>query len=126
MKEIKDQIQAWTKMLPTGSFITPGEAERRAGEFLVALAHIAEWTHIFKEAKIKASSVQVGVFAEEMSKSDSKLVTEKKAMAEASSNYIQARESLEFTENDISYLKAYQEIFTNSHVFYRQLSKENQ
>jgi hypothetical protein len=126
MQQIKEQVQEWTRLLPTGKIVSPSEAEYRAGEFLVALAHVAEWIHSLRENKIKNSSVATAVFAFEMQRCDSKQVTEKKAYAEASKDYIAARENVEFGDNDISYLKAYQEIFTNAHVFYRQLSKEAQ
>lgn len=125
MKEIKEQIQKWTQLLPTGKVVTAIEAERRASEFLVANAHIAEWIHLFKDGKIKSESMKVGVYATEMNNCPSKQVTEKKAMAEASESYLKVREEFEFIENDISYLKAFQEIFNNGHIFYRNISREN-
>lgn len=124
MKEVKEQIQVWNEMLPTGKVVTQIEAERRASQFLVASAHIAEWVHIFRDSKIKAESVQVATFSSEMNKSESKLVTEKKAQAEASTSYVKAREEFEYIENDISYLKTYAEIYNNAHIFYRGIAKE--
>ena len=48
-----------------------------------------------------------------------------KKAAEAIFHGLQAREGFERIENDISYLKAYYDIFMAAHVFYRQLSKQN-
>lgn len=125
MTEIKEQIKKWNEMLPAARATTQVEAERRAGEFLVANAHIAEWVHLFRDSKIKAESVQVATFSAEMNKSESKLVTEKKAQAEASKEYMTAREDFEYVENDISYLKTYQEIYNNAHIFYRGIAKDS-
>ena len=100
MQEIKDKIKEWNEMLPSGRVVTQVEAERRASEFLVAIAHTNEWMHIFRESKIKLESLQVITFSEEMAKSDSKLVTEKKATAESSAPYIKAREDFENMENE--------------------------
>lgn len=124
MKEIKEQIANWNKMLPSGNAVTQVEAERRASQFLVASAHLAEWIHIIKESKIKADSIKIATYSEQMKKSESKLVTEKKAEAEASEAYITVREEFEYLENDVSYLRTYLELYGNAHVFYRQISKD--
>lgn len=124
MKDIKDFIEKYSKILPVNTSISYTEAEKRAGQFLEVLAHIAEWRHLLGGDKIKFISVQSAVYAEEMAKGTDKTVTVNKMNAEASEPYVKAREDLEHIENDLSYLKAYQDIFTAAHVFYRNLAKE--
>lgn len=123
MTEIKEYIQTIVALLPLAKSISQPEAERRAGEFLAAQSQITEWRHLLSDEKIKLTSVQTAVYAEEMSKGTAKTVTENKMMAEASSSYTNAREELERIENDVSYLKAYYDIFNNGHIFYRAIAK---
>lgn len=123
MKEIKDFLNEYTMLLPLGKSISTSEAERRASKFLEAMAVISDWKHEFTKAKIGQLSVQTAIYAQELSKGTGKTVTENKTAAEASDVYRVAREDLENTENDISYLKAYYELFNNGHLFYRQLAK---
>lgn len=127
MQEIKDYLAKFERLLPVGTSISYTEAERRAGEFLGAMAHLANLRHILSDDKIRLLSVQTAVYAEQMGKGTAKTVTENKLTAEASQEYTKAREEFERIENDISYLKAYSDIFSAAHVFYRQMARgENQ
>lgn len=123
MTEIKEYLKKYESLLSLAKSISGPEAERRAGEFLVAMAQITEYRHVFSEDKIRLTSLQTAVYAEQMSLGVAKTVTENKLNAEASKDYTAAREELERTENDLSYLKAYYDIFNNAHVFYRNMAK---
>ncbi len=123
MNNIKEFIDKYAELLPLGSSISLTEAEHRAGEFLHAMAIIANHKHTLSGDKIKALSVQTAIYADQLTKGTAKTITENKITAEASGVYMEAREELEHIENDISYLKAYQDVFLNAHLFYRQLSK---
>jgi microsomal dipeptidase-like Zn-dependent dipeptidase len=124
IRVMKDTIAKYTALLPVNGSLTTQEAERRAGEFLVIMAIITEWKHMFTTEKIKYTSVQTVVFAEEVFKGDAKTITENKLKAEASKVHVTARENLERIENDISYLKTVYEVMNNGHLYYRQMSKE--
>lgn len=121
--EMKEIIAEYVKLLPVSSSLNCQESERRAGKFLEAMAKLSDWKHQFTKTSIGQLSVQTATYAEQLAKGAAKTVTENKTAAEASLAYRNAREELESTENDISYLKAHYEIFSNAHVFYRQLSK---
>lgn len=121
--EVKQYIEKYAAMLPTQKSISTVESERRAGEFLSVQAYIADLRHILSEEKIKLLSVQTATYAEQLSKCSGKTITENKVTVEASEEYIRAREELESIENDLSYLRAYSDIFQNAHVFYRQMCK---
>lgn len=123
MKEIKEFIDKHVAMLPVGNSVSFTQYETKAGDFLTALAKIADFRHIFSEDKIRLTSTHIAVYAEQMAKGTAKTVTENKLIAEASPEYIKAREDLESMENNIVYLKTFNDIFTNAHVLYRQLSK---
>lgn len=123
MNDIKAMISGYEAMLSVGSSISYVEAEQRAGEFLAAMAHITNIKHLLSGEKIKLTSIQTATYATEMLKGTAKTVTENKLTAEASATYTTAREELEGIENDISYLKAYYDIFNNAHIFYRSMAK---
>lgn len=123
MKEMKEALEKYTKLLPMGTSVSYTEAEKRAGAFLEAMAMVTDWRHLLTQEKIKALSIQTAIYAQELSKGTSKTVTENKIAAEASEEYTRAREDLEGLDNDLSYLKAHYEIFQNGHLFYRQLAK---
>lgn len=123
MKEIKEIITKYAEILPLNKSISTSEAEKRAGDFLTVMASITDWRHILSGDKIRLQSAHNAVYAEELSKATGKTVTENKVTVEASEAYQFAREELEKIENDLSYLKAYYDIFNNAHVFYRQMSR---
>lgn len=123
--EIKDYLNKQTELLPVNRSISTVEAERRAGVFLEVCAKITDWRHVMAEGKIKDTTVQSVVYAEELSKCTGKTVTENKITVEASPVYTEARESLERGENDLAYLKAMYDVFNNGHLFYRAMAKES-
>lgn len=123
MKEIKEYFEVMNALLPINGSISTPEYERRSGEFLTALAKVADWRHILSEEKIKLTSVHLAVYAEQLAKGSEKTITANKTIAEASSEYTQAREDLERIENDLSYLKTHHEIYMAAHILYRQLSR---
>jgi len=123
MNDIKEFISKYESLLAVGTSISYTEAERRAGEFLVGMARITDMKHLLSGDKIRLTSVQTAVYATLMAKGAAKTVTENKLNAEASEDYIKAREELESIENDISYLKAYYDILNNAHIFYRTMAK---
>lgn len=123
MKEINEFIEKHTSLLPLGNSISFTEAEKRAATFLNALAYITDCRHLLSSEKIKLTSLQSVTYAEELSKCTGKTITENKVTVEANANYIRSREDLESLENDLNYLKAYYDIFTSAHVFYRQMAR---
>jgi hypothetical protein len=123
MTDFKQYIEKYEALLPVGTSISFTEAERRAGEFLSAAAMITNFRHMLGNEKIKFTTVQTAVFATEMSKGTAKTMTENKMIAESSVAYTLSREELERVENDMSYLKAYYDIFMSAHVFYRQMAR---
>lgn len=123
MVEIKEFIEKYSKLLPVGTSVSYTEAERRAGEFLSAMAYITDVKHMLTSEKIKLLSIQTAVYAQELAKGVDKTVTVNKVNAEASAEYTAAREALENIDNDISYLRAYFEIFHDGHIYYRTMSK---
>lgn len=123
MKEIKESLTKYNSLLPVGKGLTQGEAERRASEFLTAMYYLTDLKHTFADDKIRTLTTQNAAFATELAKCTGKTVTENKVTVEASTAYAAAREAFEFSENDISYLKACYEIYSNAHIFFRNLAK---
>jgi hypothetical protein len=123
MNDIKELVTQYQALLPVNSSISYTDAEFRAGEFLSAMAKITDLKHMLSNEKIKLLSVQTATYAAQMAKGTAKTVTENKLAAEASEEYTKSREDLERIDNDISYLKAFYDIFMAAHVFYRNMAK---
>ena len=122
-ENLRNFINETQTLLPVGKSISLPEAEKRAGQFLYALAYITDERFNLGDAKIKALSVQSAVYAEVLAAGEAKTITENKIAAEANPAYIGAREELEIVENQLTFLKAYYEIFNNAHIFYRNMAK---
>lgn len=120
---IRQYIDECVDLLKVDLAVSEREAEMRAGRFLNVLAHITNAIYIVSDSKIKDTSLRDAVYAEKLNQDTAKNVTEKKANAEAHPEYAHAREAFEVSENTLAYLRAYQKIFTDAHVFFRQLAK---
>jgi len=123
MQDIKDYIEKYSAILPMSQSLSIPDAEKRAADFLVVQAQIANWKHLLTQEKIKLTTLQSATYSELLSRCTGKTVTENKLTVEAAPEYAKVREDLEALENDISYLKAYNEVFLNAHLFYRMLAK---
>jgi len=123
MKEIKDFLESYTQLLPSDKGISPFEAERRAAQFLVACAHIANWRHLYGQEKIRTTSLERAVYSNVLSVLGGSKITESKIKVEAAPEYLLSREALETSENDLNFLKTYYEIFLNAHIQYRNMAK---
>lgn len=123
MNNLKDFFAKFNALLPMPGHISEKEANHRATEFLVALAQIADFRGIYGEDHIKNISVLATVYALTMGQQSAKTVTENKMNAEATKEYVDAREASERTENEISQLKMMYEIYNNAHIFYRGKAK---
>lgn len=123
MQEIKDYVSQINKLLPIGTSLSYTEYEKRAATFLDAMSKLIDQKHLLSEDKIKLLSIQSVTYAQELSKVTGKTITENKITVEANPVYINAREALEGIDNDINYIKAHLELYTNAHIFFRNLAK---
>lgn len=124
MNEFKVHLQQYIELLNVDKSISNREAESRAGQFLLACTQIADRRHMLNEDRVKLLTIQSITYREEQSKAEGKTVGERAAEVESSKPYTDAREALEYIDNDINYLKAMHECFLNGHIFMRGLSKE--
>lgn len=121
---VKQEIEKFAAMLSNKNKIHSfSDAEEKAAQFLIAMSVVTQWKHYYSSLKINLLSIQNAVYAQELAASTGKTITENKINAEASKEYAKAREDLEDVENNLGYLKAYYEIFSAAHVFYRQTAK---
>lgn len=114
----------YSEMIPRPHALSTQENERRALEFLVAMAKLSNLKKACEDAKIEASSLEKAVYAASIHRAGGKNITEKKVEAEADGEYMIARELFEKFEVLKSFIDAYYGIFENAHIMYRNLSKE--
>lgn len=120
--DLKEYIQAHIQLLPSqnSSSISPLEADERASQLLIAKAYLAEVRLSHMTDLSRETTIATCKYNEVMNNSLGK-VTEKKAGAEASPEYTQARESLEDRDNFVKYLNALIDIFQDGHIQLRQM-----
>jgi hypothetical protein len=120
---IHDMVDEYNELLPMATTISQVDAEMRATKFLVAVALLTNIKHALGDELIAATSVEKGVYAKIMNRDESKTVGQRDANVKAHPEYIAAREALEKVENDMDFIKTYQKIYDNAHIFYRQLAR---
>lgn len=121
---MRDQsfIDHYVELLPSKN-VSQSEAESRAGEFLLAVAHISNMRHLYSNDKIKAESMERIIYGKLITSLKGTKITENKILVESNPEYQLVREELERIQSDMEHLKHFQDIFMNAHVFYRQVSK---
>lgn len=100
------------------------DLERKASELLVITASLSQVKYQLEQDLIKARSLERASMSKAVAGASGVSVTEKKLSAESNSIYMADREALETVEATLAYIKAMYDIFTNGHIFYRRLLRE--
>ena len=100
------------------------EASERCTAFLVMMAILNDEKRITEDERSKIKTIETASYAQAVSRSQAKQVTEKKIEAEQDVTYTQIREALEECESKISWLRNLISIFENAHITYRTFAKE--
>lgn len=122
--DIKAYIEENIYLLPSDKVLSQIEAQKRASKFLAVVAVLAEQKHELSNDKIKLQSLFSIANNESLRSAEGSSVGARTAAAEASSPYIEARESVEEVENNIKYLHTMMEVFNNAHILLRGMAKE--
>lgn len=101
------------------------ELENKAAQLLTINAELSQTRLQLEYNLIKARSIERAEAARSMANSQGKTVTEKKLEFETDPPYVIAREALEKAEAEVSYIRTMYEIFTNGHIFFRNLLKDS-
>lgn len=123
-QQIQKYIEESLDLLPASKVLSQIEAQKRAGKFLTIVAVLAAHRHDMSDQKIKVQSLFSIANNQALKSAEGSTVGARTAAAEASKEFIEAREVLEETENNIKYLHTMMEVFTNAHILLRGMAKE--
>lgn len=124
MENIDEFLEKYISMLPTEGSTSEQEVQRRASEFLVAMAHLTDYKHKLGDEKIKTISIRDAEYAKALNLAEGGDANKRKANAEAAPDYVKAREEHETVENKLYTINTYVDIFKNAHHFYRKMMKD--
>lgn len=111
--------------IPEGrQFITPAEAEKRAGSFLRACAHMTELRNVYGKMAAGAETLKRTAFRIALINAKGKNAVESKAIAEADPDYQKECERVSELEHEIQYFRDHYQNFMNAHIHYRQYANE--
>jgi hypothetical protein len=100
------------------------ESKERAARLLIVQSILATFLKTFEDDLSRAITMREAQYAQGISVSDGKNITEKKANIALYSEYTDARELSERLEAFKSYIKTHIKIFENAHLLFRQLGRE--
>ena len=100
------------------------DARDRAAKFLVAQSVLATFLRDFEDDKTRLTTLKEIAYAKAIKVSDGKNITEKKVNVYNDSEYNTYNEAVETMDHARDYIKTHIKIFENSHLFFRQMSKE--
>lgn len=124
MKDFDEFLEKYIEMIPTTGSISTQEAEVRASEFLVGMAHLTNYKHELGDNLIKNKTLRDIAYRSAVNMAQGSNAETRKANAEANPEYITAREEFESIENRLYTIRTYQDIFINAHHFYRKSASD--
>lgn len=110
---------------PNGVLHDNEELIKRACKFLEAAAILNGYRTELTDEHIKLKTVKEATFAKVMDRTEGKNAMEREARIDAHPEYVVAREEYESSDNHISSIKTYENIFMQAHVTFRQLAHED-
>jgi hypothetical protein len=99
-------------------------SKERAATFLVVQASLIEYLKQVDEELAKHSTLKEATYANKISKTAGKNITEKKINIAVDEEYSSIRESYEALEALREWVKGHIKIFENAHILYRGFSRE--
>jgi hypothetical protein len=120
-QKVIDQGQ---ELLPAKRSCSSYDLQEKAATLLLITAKLAQERRVLEGLLLRASSVEKATFAQKFSASTVKTVSEKQLQTEADTDVLQRHEETGDIKRDISYVSAMVDIFTNAHIMYRNIMKE--
>lgn len=126
MSEIDRQLEQYVDLMEIKNrqIIPPSEAEYRASLFLTACAHCINWRATYAELKHGAEARRDVAYKLALIRAEAKNAQLAKAIAEADPEYQKEMINANQLEDKVKYFEMYYQLFTNSHIFYRQTSSQ--
>lgn len=117
-------INQGNELLPAKRASSSYDLQEKAATLLLITAKLAQERRVLEGLLLRASSVEKAIFAQTFSASTVKTVAEKQLQTEADFDVLLKHEETGDIKKDIAYVSAMVDIFTNGHILYRNIMKE--
>ena len=123
MENIQKYVEEKLPLLSLEGVDTPRKAETRAADLLFVIGDLMNAKLNTLQRLSKSKSQHTITLQSVMDSIEAKTITEKKSKAESTMAVTTTREEMEKAENELSYIRGCTDMFNNSHVLFRQISR---
>ncbi len=126
IQKIQNKISEYVEMMEIKDrqIIPPSEAEYRASLFLTACAFVVDLKAQYSELHHVATAKTNVAYKMAIGRAGGRNITESKVNADADPEYAAAQKEADDLEEKADYFSTYYQLFTNAHIFYRQMSSQ--
>lgn len=121
--EIEALVNQYVELLPIEDNNLLAKSEVKASKFLVAIAKLVAVRDRLLNQKVKKDALKSVAYAEAINSATGSNAPTREANAAANPSYLSSAEQISMIDNQLLYIRTYIEIFTNAHLLYRSLSK---
>lgn len=122
-EQIDKVVEQYINLLPIDNGMQ-NNSDVKASKFLLAIAKLAEFRLHLTQERIKKDSLKSIAYAEAINNAPGTSAPIREANAEANADYISVQSEVASTDNLLKYVVTMQDLFTNAHLLYRALLKE--
>jgi hypothetical protein len=117
-------IEEGNALLPARRSSSSFDLQEKASTLLLITAKLAQERRVLEGLLLRASSVEKATYAQVFNAATAKAVSERQLKADTDSSVLERKEEAGDIKKDIAYVSAMIDIFTNGHILYRNVMKD--
>ena len=117
-------IEEGNALLPARRSSSSYDLQEKAATLLLITAKLAQERRVLEGLLLRASSVEKATYAQVFNAATAKAVSERQLKADTDSSVLERKEEAGDIKKDIAYVSAMIDIFTNGHILYRNVMKD--
>jgi hypothetical protein len=117
-------IEQGTDLLPAKRSASSYDLQEKASMLLLITAKLAQERRVLEGLILRASSVEKATYAQVFNAATAKAVSERQLKADTDEAVLERKEETGDIKKDIAYVSTMIDIFTNGHIMYRNIMKE--
>lgn len=117
-------IEQGQALLPAKRAASSYDLQEKAATLLLVTAKLAQERRVLEGLLLRAASVEKATYAQVFNTATAKAVSERQLKADTDSGVLLRHEETGDIKRDIAYVSAMIDIFSNGHVLYRTIMRE--
>lgn len=117
-------IEEGNALLPAKRASSSYDLQEKAATLLLITAKLAQERRVLEGLLLRASSVEKATYAQVFNMATAKAVSERQLKADTDSSVLERKEEAGDIKKDIAYVSTMIDIFTNGHILYRNVMKD--